>query len=62
MQQKIEKKFFFWDNWFWTGIVKVSLLKTGYFSSAANVLTTRPKIWHVNKRDVFQLNQLNSDQ
>ena len=31
--------------------LKLSLLGTGYFSWAANVLTSSPKIWHVNKRD-----------
>ena len=62
MHQKIEKKFFFWDNCIWTGIVKLSLLRTVYISSAANVLATSPKIWHVKKRDVFQLKQLESEQ
>ena len=57
-----EKVFCFWDNCIWIGIVKLSLLRTGYFSSAANVLTSSPKIWHVNKRDVFQLNWLRSNQ
>ena len=56
-----EKLFYFWDNCIWIGIVKFSLLRTGYFSSAANVLTSSPKIWHVNKRDFFQLNWLDSD-
>ena len=57
-----EKVFCFWDNCIWIGIVKLSLLRTGYFSSAANVLTSSPKICHVNKRDFFQLNFLPSDQ
>ena len=57
-----KKVFCFWDNCIWTGIVKLSLLRTGYFSSAANVLTSSPKIFHVNKRDFFQLNWLGSDQ
>ena len=52
----------FWDNFIWIGIVKLSLLKTGDFSWAANVLTSCPKIWHVNKRDVFHLNWFGSDQ
>ena len=56
-----EKVFCFWDNCIWIGIVKLSLLRTGYFSSAANVLTSSPKILHVNKRDFFQLNFLGSD-
>ena len=54
--------FCFCDNCIWIGIVKLFLLRTGYFSSAANVLTSSPKIWHVNKRDFFQLNWLGSDQ
>ena len=59
---KLRKSFFLRDNFIWTGIVKLSLLRIRYFSSAANVLTSSPKIWHVNKRDVFQLNWLGSDQ
>ena len=57
-----EKVFCFWDNCIWIGIVKLSLLRTGYFSSVANVLTSSPKIWHVNKRDFFEQNFLASDQ
>ena len=41
--------------------MKLSLWRTRYFSSGANVLTTSPKIWHVNKRDFFQLNFLGSE-
>ena len=37
------------------GIVKLSLLRTGYLSSAANVLTRSPKIRCVNKRVFLQL-------
>ena len=57
-----KKVFCFSDNCIWTGIVKLSLLRTGYISSAANVLTSRLKILHVNKRDFFQLNWLGRDQ
>ena len=56
------KKFCFWVNCIWIGIVNLSLLRTGYFSSAANVLTSSPKILHVNKREFFQLNQLGKNQ
>ena len=56
-----EKVFSFWDNCIWIDIVKLSLLRTGYFSLAANVLTSSTKIWHVNKRDFFQLNWIGSD-
>ena len=63
MQQKIKKQFFcFWDNCIWICIVKLSLLRTGYFSSATNVLTSSPKVLHVNKRDFFQLNSLGRGQ
>ena len=54
--------FCFWDDCIWIGIVKLSLLTTGYFSSAANVLTSSPKILHINKRDFFQFNGLGKDQ
>ena len=57
-----EKVFFLWDNCFWIDIVKLPLVRTGYFSSGANVLTSTLKILHVNKRDFFQLNWLGSDQ
>ena len=57
-----EKVFFCRDNYIWIGIVKFSLLRTGYFSPAANVLTSSPKNLHVNNRDSFQLNWIRSDQ
>ena len=60
--KKWEKVFAFRDNCIWIGIVKVSLLRTGYLPSAANVLTSTPKIWHIKNRDFFQLNWLGSDQ
>ena len=63
--QKFSKKwrkiFCFWDNCICIGIVKLSLLRAGYFSSDANVLTSCPKIFHFNKKDFFQLNWLSSD-
>ena len=51
-----EKVFCFWDNCIWIGIVKFSLLRTGYFSLEANVLRRGPKNWYANKRDFLQLN------
>ena len=57
-----EKCFCFWDNCIWIGIVKFSLLRTGFFSLVANVLARSPKIWHVNKRDFFEQNFHVSDQ
>ena len=60
---KIFKKLFsFSDNYIWIGIVKLSLLRTGYFSSAANVLIRRPKIWHVKIKYFFEHNFVASDQ
>ena len=56
-----EKVFCFWDNCISIGIVKLSLLRTGYFSLTMNVLTSSPKILHVNKADFFQRNWLGSD-
>ena len=41
--KKLRKSFFIWDNCIWIGIVKLSLLRRGYFSSAANVLKSSPK-------------------
>ena len=57
-----EEAFCFSMNCIWIGVVKLSLLRTGYFSSAANVLTSSTKILHVNKREFFQLHWLGSDQ
>ena len=57
-----EKKIFFSEIIIWIVIVKLSLLSTGYFSSAANVLTSSPKIWHVSQRDFFEHNFLDSDE
>ena len=57
-----ENGFCFWDNCIWIGIAKLSLLRTGYFSSSANELTISPKILHVNKRDFFEFSWLGSDQ
>ena len=51
----------FWENCIWIGIVKFSLLRTWYSSTAANVLTSSPKILYVDKRDFFQLNLFSSD-
>ena len=62
MQQKIEKNVYFSDNWIWIVSVKLSLLRRGYFSPAANVLTGSPKIGNGNKRDFFKQNFLASDQ
>ena len=59
--KKLEKVFCFIDNCIKIGISKLSLWRTRYFSLRANVLTTSPKIWLVNKRDFFQLNFLGTE-
>ena len=56
------KVLFLWDNCILIGIVKFFLLRRGYFSLVANVLTSSPKIWHVNKRDFFEHIFLLNDQ
>ena len=56
-----EKRFSSWDNCISIGIVKLSLLRTGSFSLAANVLPSYPQIFHVNQRDFFQLSWLCND-
>ena len=56
MQQEIEKKFFVSDR-----IASEFVSLSCHFSSAANVLASSPKIWHVNKRDFFEHNLLSSD-
>ena len=57
-----EKVFCFIDNYIWIGISKLSLLRTGYFLSAANMLTSSRKNCHVNKRDFSVHNLLASAQ
>ena len=61
-RKKWEKVFCFWDNIIWIGIVKLSLWRTGNFSSTTNVLTSSPKILRVNKREFIKLNWLGSHQ
>ena len=60
--KSFKKVFCFMDNCIWTGIIILKILRTGYLLSSANVLTSSPKIWHVNQRNFFQLNPLGSDQ
>ena len=61
-RENSEKVSSFWDNCIWIGIVKLSLLRRGYFSPVGNVLNSGPKIWDVNNGNFFQLNWLESDQ
>ena len=57
-----EKAFFFWDNLVRIALVKLSLLRIGYLSSAVNVLTNSYKALHLTKTDFFRLNYLPNDQ
>ena len=47
-----ENFFWFWDNCIWIGYVKLSLLRTGFFSSARNMLRRSPKTW-MSIRETF---------
>ena len=47
------KVFCYWDNFIWIGIVKLSLFRTRYFLSAANVLRSSPKILHANQSNFY---------
>ena len=49
------------NNCVWIGCVKLSLLRREYWSSAVNVLRNSLKIFHITKRDFFQLSCLHSD-
>ena len=63
IQQKIGKMLFcFRDTCIWGWCNKLSLLRRDYLSLEVNVLTNSPKIFHLTKRDFFQLNCLHSDQ
>ena len=63
MQQQIQKKnFYSLNNCIWIDMVKLSLLRTGYFSSDTSVLKNSKKILQVKKKDFFQLNWLGRDQ
>ena len=55
MQKKLRKIVFFWDNCFWIGYVKMSLLRREYFSSAVNVLTNSYKVLHISKRNFSKI-------
>ena len=63
MQEKpSETAFFFIDNSIWIAYVELSLLRRKYLSSAVNVLTNSPKIFHISKINFFQPKFLDSDQ
>ena len=57
-----EKVFCFWYNCIWIGIIKLPLLRTGYFSLAGNVSTSSPIVLHGNKTDFFEQDWICSDQ
>ena len=57
-----EKLSSFWNNCIWIRCVKLSRFRREYLSSVVNVLTNRPKILKITKRDFSQLNCLHSDQ
>ena len=61
-EKNSEKAFCFWDDCIWIGIVKLSLLRKGYLSLAANMLANGCKIWHITNRDFLQLYCLYSNQ
>ena len=44
------------DNFIWIGSDKMSLLQGKYLPSAVIVLTNSPKIPHITKRDILELN------
>ena len=63
MEKKNQKKFFcFLENCIWIGCVKLSQLTRESFSSPVNVLTNSLEIFHVTKREFFQLNSFYIDQ
>ena len=57
-----EKDFCFLYNCFRIGCIKLSLLRIEYSALTVNMLTNSPKIFHMTKRDFFQLNCLHIDQ
>ena len=61
-QKNSEKTFRFWDNFFWIGCVKLSLLRGEYLSSAVNMLTNSHNMLHITKSDFFKLNIIRGDQ
>ena len=60
--KKLEIFFCFSDNCIWVGGGKFSKSRKRYLSLAVNVLTNTPKIWHINKRNIFQISPNKSDE
>ena len=50
------KTFNFWDNCFWIGCGKFSLIPREYLSWGVNVWTESPKIFDLTNRDFFETN------
>ena len=57
-----EEAFPFLDNCIWIGCVDLFLLRRENLWRAVNVFTKSPKILHITKRDVLELNSLHTDQ
>ena len=51
--KKREKVFTLWDYCIWIGITKFSLLRTGYLSSGANVLTSSQRFYILIRETFF---------
>ena len=54
-ERNSENFFRFWDNCFWIGCLKMSLLGRKHLSSAVNMLTNILKTLHITKRDFSKL-------
>ena len=61
-EKNSEKFSCFWEKCIWIAVVKLSLLRTGYFSLACIVLSSSPKVLDANNRDFFQLSWIGSSQ
>ena len=60
-KKKTEKVSAFWDNCISICCYKLSVLRTEYLPSAANVLTKSPKILHITRRHCSHLKYLHID-
>ena len=61
-KKKKENIFRFSDNCIWKGCYKLSLLRREYLLLAVNELTNSPKILHITRRDLFNMNCVHRDQ
>ena len=60
-RRKFQKFFSFLNKCIWIDCVNLSLLRTENLWPAVNVFTKSPKIFHITKRDFFQLSFLYID-